>query len=115
MDTPLIVAVVAGCTSIISAVMAWKQALRTKKLETETQEKLANLTSNTQIAIEKLKSDNDSLNKAFINASEEAKPLESILSNIWEKMQEFKDELRKLCELKYCSKEDVINSSSIIE
>lgn len=98
MDTAVIVAIVAACTSTASAVMTWLQATRVKRLEVQTQEKLAKLTSTTQLAIERLKIDNERLNKAFAVASEESKPLENILSEMWKHIQIVKDELRSLCE-----------------
>jgi hypothetical protein len=99
-DTSVLVAIVAAFASLASACIAWFQSVRVKRLETETQEKLANLTTSTQLAIEKLKIYDTRLDKALTLASAESEPLEEILSEFWQKIQIIKDELLKLCEVK---------------
>lgn len=98
-DTSVVVAIVAAFASLASACIAWFQSVRVKHLEIETQEKLANLTTNTQLAIEKLKIYDTRLDKALTLASAESEPLEDILSEFWQKIQIIKDELLKLCEV----------------
>jgi hypothetical protein len=93
MNPTIIVAIVAGLVSLISAFIAWRQAERVKEIEVSTQEYLGRLNSQTQIVIEKFKSDSEWAKQALEIALTESKPIEQAIRQMWQIIQDVKDQI----------------------
>ena len=76
---------------MISAFISLRQARRVKELEINTQEYLGKLSSETQIALERQRSENEQAKRAFEIAIQESEPMEQALRGLWRVIQEVKD------------------------
>lgn len=90
-ESSILIAVIAGSVSVISAFIAWQQAVKVKKIDVDAQARIAELTSKTQLEIEKLKLDNDKVKHAFEMAMVVTAPLEDVLLQVWQAIQLAKD------------------------
>jgi hypothetical protein len=89
----IVAAVVAGLVSLFSALFAWRQAERVKRIETTTQENLAVFGAQTQAAIESFRAEQTRSKDAFEAATEEANPIENSLSRMGALIQTVKEEI----------------------
>lgn len=93
MNPTIIIAIVAGLVSLVSAILAWRQAERVKKIEVRTQEYLGRLNAQTQVAIEKFRADNERAKKALELAIQESDAVEQAMKRLWKIIQNVKDHI----------------------
>jgi hypothetical protein len=82
---------ITGLVSLLSALFAWRQAERVKRIETATQEHLAVINSRTQAAIESFRAEQARSKDAFEVALADSSPIEASLSTLWALIQTVKD------------------------
>jgi len=99
MLTAIIVAVIAAVASLVTVVFTWKQSLAIKRIEANTQERLAVLNGSAIFSVELLKDTNERARKAFEMAITDSSPAIDALDNCWRSMQTAKDLITKLSQL----------------
>ena len=94
----VITAIIAGIASLLGAVFTWRQAERVKRIETATQEHLAQVNAQTQVAIEAFRAEQERSKTAFEVGMAESKPIEDVLSQLWGMIQTVKEQLTLLAD-----------------
>jgi len=96
MEAEVLLATISGSAGVVSAVIAWLQTVRANRLRANVDIALEAIKSETALALESIKIENERRRKAFELASQACAPIETALDQAWQDMQVIKEVIAKL-------------------
>jgi hypothetical protein len=91
MNKEIIIAIISGIVGLAGGVIAWIQAVRMSHIKADADAALERIRSETNLALENVKADQERRKRAFEVALEESKPVEAALAQAWHDIQSIKE------------------------
>jgi hypothetical protein len=91
----VLVTMISGAAGVIGAVIAWLQAIRASRLRATADICLERTRSETALALEAIKAENERRRKAFDVAAQACAPIEAALGQVWHDIQTVKEIITK--------------------